>query len=576
MYSNNISAMRGTGGGENPYTALATLDVQDINNVLYFDPNQNYMGVSTTTPTQRLDVNGNINAHSLKLYGNTIVTPSTLDIQNIQNVEVADIKTLKTNSNPRIDFTTTKNTFHCDLNMNNRNVNNVKDMDVDGITTLNSSVDNAPCLRFIEFEGKNYIQSGLKNAAGTATDLFIGDMYRSSLSSARKFMIKSNGCVGIQTDNPVYELDVNGTTNTSTLITNELVADNILSSTAEISTATLNATTTATLNATTTTTDTLNATATNTDTLNATTTNTSKVAFTNPLFYINQNGATLSFKANNLEKMRISEQALDIFSDLDCNNNNIIKINTLTSATINASTSNSTTTNTATLNATDINSEQIITPSVLARGTDNAGGLSLLNYNPDLATQTALIKLHHDKKITFRTDGVERLRIDLSNITPTLPIKSQYPIYPKNPFLFVTANMAEMPESLTTSEKKYVTFQNVELNTGFTFNGGDTITLPEQGLYSLAYQVNMYSPDADEGRFQGNIETTNCNPQAFGHFESDAYTPVGKSDNSKISYSGYFFTTGATATIRLRIANIIPGGAMFSAGFLQIRKIENI
>lgn len=71
----------------------------------------------------------------------------------------------------------------------------------------------ASAMRIVRSGGINYFQSGATTTSGSASDFFIGNYLNTITSSARKFMIKSDGKVGIQTEAPAYTLDVSGDIN---------------------------------------------------------------------------------------------------------------------------------------------------------------------------------------------------------------------------------------------------------------------------------------------------------------------------------------------------------------------------
>ena len=68
-------------------------------------------------------------------------------------------------------------------------------------------------MRFVRSGGINYFQSGATTTSNSASDFFIGNYLNTTTSSARKFMIKADGKVGIQLAAPVYTLDVVGDIN---------------------------------------------------------------------------------------------------------------------------------------------------------------------------------------------------------------------------------------------------------------------------------------------------------------------------------------------------------------------------
>jgi hypothetical protein len=68
-------------------------------------------------------------------------------------------------------------------------------------------------IRLAALDGVSYIQSGTNNTINNANDLMIGNINADTVSSSRKFMIKSNGFVGIQTNMPNRTLTINGSGN---------------------------------------------------------------------------------------------------------------------------------------------------------------------------------------------------------------------------------------------------------------------------------------------------------------------------------------------------------------------------
>jgi microcystin-dependent protein len=80
-------------------------------------------------------------------------------------------------------------------------------------------------------DGICYIQTGTSVTTGSAADLFIGNYNRQVNDSTRKFMIKADGKVGINTITPGYNLDVLGSINSTSLYIN---GTSITASAAEI------------------------------------------------------------------------------------------------------------------------------------------------------------------------------------------------------------------------------------------------------------------------------------------------------------------------------------------------------
>ncbi len=81
-------------------------------------------------------------------------------------------------------------------------------------------------LRYTRQSNVHYLQAGIEAVSGSAADLFVANYLTSTTTSARKFMIKANGNVGIQTSDPLYELDVKGSANISSSLITSYVTPN--------------------------------------------------------------------------------------------------------------------------------------------------------------------------------------------------------------------------------------------------------------------------------------------------------------------------------------------------------------
>jgi hypothetical protein len=75
----------------------------------------------------------------------------------------------------------------------------------------NDNAVNTGSLKFINSSNINYIQSGSNINQSSSADLFIGNIDTTTSTSSRKFIIKSDGKVGINTISPLYQLDINST-----------------------------------------------------------------------------------------------------------------------------------------------------------------------------------------------------------------------------------------------------------------------------------------------------------------------------------------------------------------------------
>lgn len=69
-------------------------------------------------------------------------------------------------------------------------------------------------IRLVTAAGVSYIQSGTSATTNNVNDLMIGSMNTTITDSSRKFMIKANGFVGIQTHTPTRSLSINANGNT--------------------------------------------------------------------------------------------------------------------------------------------------------------------------------------------------------------------------------------------------------------------------------------------------------------------------------------------------------------------------
>ena len=86
-----------------------------------------------------------------------------------------------------------------------RNISNINIMTANEFNIVSN-------IRFVTSGSVNYIQSGSTLSSGSTQDIMFGNMLNTFNSSARVFMVKSNGRVGIQSYAPTKQLDINSAT----------------------------------------------------------------------------------------------------------------------------------------------------------------------------------------------------------------------------------------------------------------------------------------------------------------------------------------------------------------------------
>jgi hypothetical protein len=77
-------------------------------------------------------------------------------------------------------------------------------------TTSDIVISSTNILRLLTNSTSSFIESSTSTTTDSAADLFIGNYNTTTLTSSRKFMIKSTGFVGIQTNTPNKTLSING------------------------------------------------------------------------------------------------------------------------------------------------------------------------------------------------------------------------------------------------------------------------------------------------------------------------------------------------------------------------------
>ncbi len=86
-----------------------------------------------------------------------------------------------------------------------RNINNINVLTTSEFNIVSN-------IRLVTSGSVNYIQSGSSITGNSSQDIMIGNMLNTFNSSARVFMVKSNGRVGIQSYAPTKQLDINSST----------------------------------------------------------------------------------------------------------------------------------------------------------------------------------------------------------------------------------------------------------------------------------------------------------------------------------------------------------------------------
>ena len=220
------------------------INVTNISGTLQTSSQPNITSVGTLTS---LNMGGNIDLGSNDITNVNSLTSTNLtgtlqtgSQPNITSVGTLTSLTLGGNldlgTNDIINVTNISGTLQTSSQPNITSVGTLTGLLVDGSITskdryvLDDSL-NTVYTRTLGSGGVYFLQIGTTNTTGSSADFFIGDMLQSSTVSTRKFMIKSDGKVGIGTDTPSTELevvgDIVGTNLTGTLQTG--VQGNIIS-----------------------------------------------------------------------------------------------------------------------------------------------------------------------------------------------------------------------------------------------------------------------------------------------------------------------------------------------------------
>lgn len=171
----------------------------------------------------------NINGSGL-IIGNTLITATGIQINTLavsangiaeankvltvdSSLNISDINTLTCNNLVSDEMTGVIQTAA------QPNITSVGDLDALNTTEINIGTTNS----FLKIHGESnvvYVQPYLETITGSACDIFIGNYNRTVNTSVRKIMIKSNGMVGIGTNNPNKSLEINTTDGNCLRLTN--------------------------------------------------------------------------------------------------------------------------------------------------------------------------------------------------------------------------------------------------------------------------------------------------------------------------------------------------------------------
>lgn len=176
-----------------------------------------------------IKIPANINGSGL-IIGNTLITATGIQINTLavsangiaeankvltvdSSLNISDINTLTCNNLVSDEMTGVIQTAA------QPNITSVGDLDALNTTEINIGTTNS----FLKIHGESnvvYVQPYLEAITGSACDIFIGNYNRTVNTSVRKIMIKSNGMVGIGTNNPNKSLEINTTDGNCLRLTN--------------------------------------------------------------------------------------------------------------------------------------------------------------------------------------------------------------------------------------------------------------------------------------------------------------------------------------------------------------------
>jgi hypothetical protein len=196
------------------------------------------IGIGTTTPSYKLDVNGDINnTGEYRINGSSVLSGTTLgsgvvnsslqnlgtqntdlnmgtnNITNATSISATNLTgTLQTASQPNI---TSIGTLSSDINMGTNNITNTGNIGI-GITTpteklnIGNTGDSAIAFTNTSENETSKIVAGL-NQFGAASQSIYFQIANGSGGSSEVMRIRGDGRVGIGTNSPLYNLHVSGT-----------------------------------------------------------------------------------------------------------------------------------------------------------------------------------------------------------------------------------------------------------------------------------------------------------------------------------------------------------------------------